>query len=154
MIKGAIISDCEQYRYALWRIWDKEKGIATFICLNPSTADHEKDDNTATRCINYAMDWGYGGLCMGNLFAFRATEPKDMKSAVDPVGPENDSYLKKICSRSVVIVAGWGADGGYKNRDKHVLKLIPEKIHCLKLTKHGFPWHPLYLKKTLVPILF
>jgi hypothetical protein len=22
--KGAIISDCNKYRYSLWRIWDKE----------------------------------------------------------------------------------------------------------------------------------
>ncbi len=152
MIKGAVISECKKYRYSLSRIWDQEKETVTFICLNPSTADAEIDDRTITRCINYAESWGYGGLCMANLFAFRATEPKDMKSAVDPVGPENDSYLIKIASKSKIIVAGWGNDGCFGSRDKKVKQMIGLKLHCLKLTKGGNPWHPLYLKKSLLPI--
>nr|WP_252726063.1 DUF1643 domain-containing protein [Acinetobacter indicus] len=58
MEKGAEISECSKYRYSLWRIWDKDKPIFTFIGLNPSTADHVQDDPTITRCINFAKSWG------------------------------------------------------------------------------------------------
>jgi hypothetical protein len=34
-MEKVIISDCNKYRYSLWRIWDKEKPIFTFIGLNP-----------------------------------------------------------------------------------------------------------------------
>ena len=82
--KTATFSECRKYRYTLWRRWDGlfASGYAMFIGLNPSTADETNDDPTIRRCIGYARDWGYGGLCMTNLFAFRATLPKNMK-AVD-----------------------------------------------------------------------
>lgn len=47
--------------------------------LNPSTADAEIDDPTITRCIGFAKSWGFGGLMVGNLWAYRATDPKELK---------------------------------------------------------------------------
>jgi len=94
--KSAIISSCGKYRYELWRVWDDSKPLVLFICLNPSTADHEKEDNTSRVCINYAQRWGYGGLVMANLFAYRSTEPAKLFEKDDPIGPENDFYLRKL----------------------------------------------------------
>jgi hypothetical protein len=64
------------------------------IGLNPSTADHRKLDPTLRRVRNFAQKWGLGGFVMLNLFAYRATEPRDMKRAEDPVGPKNDRYIR------------------------------------------------------------
>ena len=157
MEKTTIFSQCRKYRYTLWREWDglwtTQKQYAMFICLNSSTANETKNDNTVRRCIRYACNWGYTGLCIGNLFAFCAREPKDMKAALDPVGPDNNKYLIKMAKHASVIIAAWGIDGAYLNRDKEVIKLIPD-LHYLKLTKNGFPAHPLFLPKTLKPILW
>jgi hypothetical protein len=122
-----------------------------FVGLNPSTADETQDDPTIRRCVAFAKTWGYSAMCMTNLFAFRATLPKDMKAAIDPIGPDNDEYLFKIAYEAGIIVAAWGANGVYKGRDMEVRALLPA-LHCLALTKEGHPGHPLYLKKTLVPI--
>ena len=84
-----------KYRYSLWRIWDKEKPIFTFVGLNPSTADHVQDDPTITHCINFAKSWG-GGIYMANLFAYRATDPQEMMSQDDPIGSDNDFYLNEL----------------------------------------------------------
>ena len=149
--KWAEFSECRTYRYALWRIWDKRTPYVMFICLNPSTADELKDDPTVKRCIGFAKDWGYGGLCMTNLFALRATEPRVMLAHPSPVGPENDRWLFEIASNAGKIIAAWGTNGGHLGRDKEIIKKIAP-LHCLIKTKDGFPGHPLFLKSTVKPV--
>lgn len=151
--KSARISDCGLYRYELWRRWRPGK-YALFIGLNPSTADAENDDNTIRRCISFARKWGYDALCMANLFAFRATDPKDMKAARDPVGIGNLSTLYRLADGAGIVIAAWGADGGFRNQDNQVVLGLEGvcKFHCLGLTKDGYPRHPLYLRKDSAPI--
>ncbi|MEZ8990005.1 DUF1643 domain-containing protein [Vibrio sp. 10N.261.51.A3] len=151
MKKTARLSDCSTYRYELWRTWDESKPYAMFIGLNPSTADETEDDPTIRRCINFAKSWGYGGLCMANLFAYRATQPEDMKRATNPIGDENDETLTRLSKSAGVIVGAWGNDGVFLNRSEDVRALVPE-INVLKVNKSGEPAHPLYLKSTLTPI--
>ena len=150
-MRETILSPCRTYRYALWREWIGGEGYAMFVGLNPSTADEVQDDPTIRRCIAFAKAWGYSGLCMTNLFAFRATDPRDMKIAADPVGPDNDAHLLALSADAGVIVAAWGVHGSYKGRASAVCKLLPS-LHCLGLTKEGHPKHPLYLRKSLTPV--
>lgn len=151
MKKSAIISACGNYRYELRRVWDNSKLLVLFICLNPSTADQEEEDNTSRVCINYAQRWGYGGLIIANLFAFRSTEPSKLFTIDDPIGPENDLHLKKLSNEATMVVCAWSETGGYKNRDKEVLRIL-KNPHCLTKLKSGRPGHPLYKRKTLSPI--
>jgi hypothetical protein len=150
---GATWSPDRKHRYTLWRTWDTKKPYVMFIGLNPSTADEVSDDNTVRRCINYAKDWGYGALCMTNIFAYRATDPKVMKAQEDPVGEENDKSLIECAKDAGVIIAAWGTHGSYLGRNDEVIRLLG-KLYCLKKTKDGHPGHPLYLKKDLKPVLF
>lgn len=151
MKKDAKFSDCRQYRFALWRIWDESKPYVMFIGLNPSTADETEDDPTISRCINYARSWGFGGVCMANLFAFRATEPARMLMAPDPVGHENDQWLVRLSEEAGLVVAAWGDTGGHMGRSQQVKELLTG-LHCLKKNKSGEPAHPLYQKATLRPV--
>ncbi len=143
MKTDANLSECRKYRYALWRIWDDSKQYAMFIGLNPSIADETDDDPTITRCINFARDWGFGGLCMANLFAFRATDPSEMMSASYPIGIDNDRWLKRLSNNAGVIVAAWGNDGSFMGRSKEVARMF-KNLKCLKMNKTGEPAHPLY----------
>ena len=158
----ADFSPCRTWRYTLWRRWKDGGKIVAFLCLNPSTADEVQNDPTIRRCIRFAQDWGYDGLCMTNIFAFRATDPKDMKAALDPVGPDNDMWLKKIVDEALLVVAAWGTHGNFKGRDADVTKILysammrnGKDIRCLGLTKRGSPKHPLYLRKDseLIPLI-
>jgi len=143
MRTDAAFSNCRTYRYALWRVWDEALPRALFIGLNPSTADEARDDPTIRRCIGFARDWGYGGVTVANLFAFRATYPADLKAAADPVGPENDRWLGKLAAEAELVVAAWGNDGAFLDRSRIVGAAIPE-MRCLKMNKSGEPAHPLY----------
>ncbi len=151
MYKTATLSNDRKYRYTLWRTWEYEKGYVVFIGLNPSTADETEDDPTIRRCIGYVKSWGYGSLCMVNLFAYRATNPTDLLTLSEPTGQENNTYLLGVCKKARLIIAAWGTNGAFLRRDKEVIKLIPN-LHYLKLTKLGFPAHPLYLKSNLGPV--
>ncbi len=152
MKNTATLSRCRHYRYALWRTWEAGAGTVLFIGLNPSTADEKTDDPTLIRCINFAKSWGYGGVCMANLFAYRATEPADMKAALDPVGPQNNRWLKKLAGEADLIIGAWGNDGSYLERAQDVIVKLPP-LHCLKMNKTGHPAHPLYQKASTEPTL-
>lgn len=147
---GAEFSDCRHYRYALWRVWDEAGPYVAIIGLNPSTADEVQNDPTINRCISFARSWGYGGVCVVNLFAFRATVPADMMRVKDPIGPETDKWLVEISSSAGAVVAAWGNDGAYLGRSSAVKRMIPG-LYALKINKSGEPAHPLYLKGSLVP---
>lgn len=150
------MSNCRQYRYTWWphEFCDITPGrYVQFIGLNPSTADENTRDPTVRRCIQFAKDWGYSGLCMTNLFAYRATDPREMKKALKPVGPENDYWLKLIATNAGKVIAAWGNHGSHNSRDYLVKRLLTSvcKLEALNITKAGMPQHPLYLKADTQP---
>jgi len=144
--RGVILSDCARYRYALWRRWVQGPAVL-FIGLNPSTADALQDDPTIRRCIRFAKAWGYRALYMANLFAFRATDPRDMKAVVDPVGPDNDGWLWQLAYDADLVVAAWGAHGEHRDRAAAVARRLAKRLHCLGRTTAGHPRHPLYVRR-------
>lgn len=150
MERSAHFSRCRSWRYALWRRWDHERPWVLFVALNPSTADETRDDPTIRRCIGFARDWGYGGLCVANLFAWRATRPEDLKAARDPVGPRNDRWLGRLAREAELVVCGWGNHGRFMDRSRRVRGLLG-RTHALRVNDSGEPAHPLYLPKTLRP---
>lgn len=150
-LNTCIFSPCRTYRYTLWHEWDHGDGYCQFIGLNPSTADERTLDPTIRRCVQYAKDWGYRALCMTNLFAYRATQPSDMKAAADPVGADNDHHLTTIAREAGIVIAAWGTHGTHKGRANEVVELMPP-MHALKITKHGHPSHPLYLRRDARPV--
>ena len=154
-ISSAVFSPCRKYRYSLWRGWaeDWQTNYCMFICLNPSTADETLNDPTVRRCIRFSHEWGYSGFCMTNIFAYRATDPKEMLAVDDPVGEENDKFLAEIAAKAGVVVAAWGNHGIHQGRHDQVMQLVPN-LKCLKVTKQGMPGHPLYLRGELKPVAF
>ncbi len=115
------------------------------IGLNPSTADADEDDPTIRRCIAFADREGCGALAMGNLFALRATDPKALLHATNPVGPENERWLRYLGEHVSVVVAAWGAAPIAKRQAAQVAQMF-ESLRCFGRTKSGAPRHPLYLR--------
>ena len=145
MFKDAKISECGKYRYLLTRVWG-DGDSAVFLMLNPSTADATVDDPTIRRCIGFAKAWGYAGISVVNLFAWRATKPRELHKARDPVGPENDDWIRKTCDGRLVVCA-WGAVADvHWRRVAHVVSMLPgANLRCLGTTRSGAPRHPLYV---------
>ena len=178
---GADISADGKYRYLLWREWrgthaprnwrwlgtKDGNGVelgspkaCLFIMLNPSTADANADDPTIRRCVSFAKSLNFERLEVVNLFAYRATNPKDLlalDAAADPVGPRNQDVIEQAAADAGVIICAWGAHGGHIEQDQTVLGWLDRAIrqpprHALGFTASGQPRHPLYLK-TNSPLL-
>jgi hypothetical protein len=152
--RDTILSPCRTYRYQLWREWQPttdelilghyrqghEQGVV-FIGLNPSTADETKDDQTIRKCIGFAKRWGYSAICMMNLFAYRSRFPKKLNEVADPIGPDNEYFLRRAAEMPLV-VAAWGKFPSFEWRASQVAQLF-SNLKCLGHAKGGFPRHPL-----------
>ena len=156
MRMGAEIDITGIYRYFLWREWDVNQPRLGFVMLNPSQADATTDDATIRRCINFARSWGYGAIAVVNLFAYRATNPKMLRQAPDPIGPENDYYLLKAQQQVQEMIVAWGNWGTFHHRDQMIMRLLTRqgRVCCLGTTQSGQPRHPLYLSRNTVPVPF
>ncbi len=159
--RDAVFSADGNYRYRLSRHW-REGPEATFIMLNPSTADAEVDDPTIRRCMGFARLWGMGGLYVGNLFAYRATRPTEMKKASDPIGPDNFDHLQWMCERAKtkggLVLCAWGRHGRFRNQDRALLHSCfanwQIQAKALLINRDGTTRHPLYVPAEVTPVDF
>lgn len=159
VFKGADVSEDGLYRYRLWRVWDRNLPTVLWVMLNPSKADAELDDATIRRCIGFAKQWGflsrggeivgYGGIEVVNLFAFRATNPKELITATDPVGPENVAAIHRMVDmKPGLIVAAWGNNvpTGYEAHVRTIRDALrSNNALCLGHTRAREPKHPVRL---------
>jgi hypothetical protein len=155
---GTVISACGRYRYTLERSWANSPRYVLWIMLNPSTADGTTNDATIRRCLRYAKDWGFTGILVGNLYAFRATQPSELFTERAPIGPENDDALLELATRSQLIVCAWGQRGPHPSRRWHVLRDLgvarERQVHALRINDNGEPGHPLRLSVAARPIVW
>lgn len=125
-----------------------------WLLLNPSIADESRDDPTIRRCIGYGMNWGYGGVIIHNLFAYRSTNPMELVSVwcKDPVGIDNDAAIERD-ARGHRVVCAWGHNIVKLKLEWRLQSVAPlldrRDLFYLKLTKTGQPQHPLYLHSRL-----
>lgn len=130
----AVYSDCEAYRYALSREWGDGPRV-NFVMLNPSTADETRNDPTIERCERRARALGFGGFSVTNLFAFRATAPRDLKAAPQPIGPGNDAAIHDAAGSADMVLCAWGVHGSHQNRGTMVevmLRAAPSALPALR----------------------
>lgn len=171
---GARISSCGEFRYLLWREWrgthdpknwrwfgEKdgagneygEPRTCLFVMLNPSTADGEKDDPTIRRCVGFAKAWKYERLEVVNLFAYRATKPRDVLARQNArgeiIGLHNSGIMDRAAQEAGLIVCAWGANAtSLDPTNDHVETvrgwLRDRPMFALGFTKDKQPRHPLY----------
>ncbi len=142
--RGAVLSADLGFRYVLTRRWGSgPRGM--FVCLNPSTADAEADDASTRRMVGFGRSAGWGSLALVNLYAWRSTSPAELRRVPDPVGPENDMWIRRAAAGAEVVVAAWGSHA-VDARAAAVLRLLGcVTLWCLGRTLGGHPRHPLYV---------
>jgi hypothetical protein len=152
---AAVLSHDGVYRYSLTRRWDAGP-VVRWIMLNPSIADHRVDDPTIRRCMAFSRRWGCAGIVVHNLFALRATDPRELRQHPNPIGPDNDAHLRgdHHGDEVALTVCAWGANTAVVGRARVVEDLLGQagvRPHVLGLTAAGFPRHPLYVRADTPP---
>jgi hypothetical protein len=149
---SAIISDCGTYRYRLERHALSGAGAVAWIMVNPSTADATTDDATIRKVIGFSERMGAGWAIVGNKFAYRATDVRELKGARDPVGPDNDQHLFEIMADAEKVIAAWGPlaklPPALRRRWYRVARIaeaMGKPLMCFGTANDGHPRHPLML---------
>lgn len=167
VVASAQLSDDGVYRYMLTRDWGDgpARRHVLWVMLNPSTADADVDDWTIRRCQAYARAWGFDGITVANLFAFRATDPKELHNAPCPVGEVidgvdvNDATLRRLLEdlTNGMVVAAWGKHGRFLRRhgDFATMAMHADRtVHVLGYTSDGSPHHPRGCADDLKPLVW
>lgn len=149
---SAIISDCGKYRYRLERHGLSGAGAVAWIMVNPSTADATEDDATIRKVVGFSERLGAGWAIVGNKFAYRATDVRELRSVGDPKGIDNDAHLIRIMREAPIVIAAWGP---LAKLPKHLRRRwmtianlaaqLDRKLMCLGAAQDGHPRHPLML---------
>lgn len=118
--RKAKLSRNRLYRYLLTHRWGYGPH-ATFVLLKPPKTAVTDDDDTVRKCTSLARRWKLGGIVIVNLYAFRSFTVENLLSAEDPIGPENDSYLRQfigVAARyEMPLIFGWGAQAQPERAD-------------------------------------
>jgi len=151
---NAVISECGLYRYRLDRNINGLLGgkVYAFFGVNPSTADSSTDDATVRKWRGFVSRWGGSRFIVGNVFAYRATDVKELAIVDSPIGPLNDRYLHDICTEADILVPCWGDRGKLPQQLRRHLDYAMSYVQSFRkpvmtfgVTKGGDPLHPLML---------
>lgn len=155
---SAIISECGKYRYRLERDVAMTGPVYAYFGVNPSTADASLDDATVRKWIGFTKVYGGRRFIVGNVFAYRATDVRELLSDPAPAfSLDNQRHLREIAADADVLVPCWGARGKVPRERHHI---IDAALHLLRqtgkpikhfgLTASGDPKHPLMLAYSTV----
>lgn len=153
---SAQISDCGKYRYLLRRTWNPKLPLCGFLMLNPSTADAMADDPTIRKCNTFAKYWGYGGIIVANVFAWRSTDPDALEEVGDPLGPLNHLAIQEMAEQAEIVLCGWGSTRLVHSKVLWLKSVIadPQRLRCLAMNLDGNPKHPLYVAGSTMPQVY
>lgn len=135
-----------------------EKGNRPLVCMgiNPSTAEPNNLDRTLTNVKRFSEINGYDGWLMLNVYPQRSTSPGGLHMEMD-----NKLHSKNL--RQIMEYLGrykdvdvWAAWGTLINKRKYLVVALKQIIEATKsinirwvrigkLSKNGYPHHPLYL---------
>lgn len=151
-MNSAVLSECGNFRYRLERDVQDDGIVFAFFGVNPSTADALKDDATVRKWRGFTKRNGGRKFIVGNLFAYRATDPKGLLLPADCIGPLQQQHISEIIEGADVLVPCWG---NLSKMPKQLRRTAGEMMSQLLAagkpvlhfgkTKSGDPMHPLTL---------
>lgn len=152
LISEAGISSDGQYRWWLYRAWDLEKPLVIWVMMNPSTADHRKNDPTIMKVMRYSQRWGFGGILVMNIYSYRTSRPEDLPASERlRIGDRGNRWLKWCFeyagARDIPVICAWGSK--HPHRSKEVKEMAGSILYALELSKEGEPKHPRFLSEQL-----
>ncbi|MFC3724449.1 DUF1643 domain-containing protein [Neoaquamicrobium sediminum] len=149
---GTVLSPCFRYRYRLERGVSHSGPVYAYFGVNGSTADADEDDHTVRKWRGFTAQNGGSRFIVGNAFAYRATDVRELAKAGDPVGHENARYLAQIIAEADILVPCWGSRNKvpaplrfHFDNLADMLFVSGKPVLVWGFTASGDPLHPLTL---------
>lgn len=152
MERDAVLSPCGRYRYRLDRRVALSGPVYAFFGINPSKADDTVDDATVRKWIGFTTRWGGSRFVVGNVFAYRATDVRELALAADPFGLDREEHLAEIILEADILVPCWGSLNKIPPRLQFACHALAQSLFdsgkpvmTFGTTRDGDPKHPLML---------
>jgi hypothetical protein len=149
---SAIFSPCCTWRYLLYREVQSAGPLFLFSGVNGSKAGEAEEDQTTMKWRGFVLRNGGRGYLAINPFAKTATDVRELATAADPIGPENDRYIAEALAKADILVPCWGNRSKVPDRLRHrfdwllgQMRATGKPIKTFGLTNSGDPKHPLML---------
>jgi hypothetical protein len=149
---SAVISPCGKYRYRLERAVGQSGPVYAFYGVNPATAGPVQNDHTVRKWIGFVTRWGGSRFIVGNAFAYRATDVRELATVDDPYGPDIGDHITKIIEDADIHVPCWGRTDKVPAQHQGAFDILRDAlmssgkpVRIFGLTKSGDPLHPLML---------
>lgn len=153
MTGGAVIAFDGLCRLLLARGSDRpDARTAGWLLCNPSTADATSDDPTVRRIRHFSDRAGCSRVLVGNVWAWRATDPADLWLALArgdytaAMASANLDALAAIGAQADIMFVAFGAAPMRRHPEavQQALAAIGrDDLTCLGTTADGLPLHPL-----------
>jgi len=154
----AIFNEDRTHRFLLKRKIKPGDSICLFAMLNPSTASEHKNDNTVSRCIKFADQWGFSWMWVVNIFSICSSDPKVLYLPGVINEPLNDEYIGAAVDIADRTMCAWGNHGNRIGRGDQVAQMIRDRGKVPfafgltnPLTGTPQPKHPLARGKNWIP---
>jgi len=150
--KTHMVSDDGDHLYAVQRSWAGNTKKLCVIGLHPSTADPDEDTDLIRRAINFAKSYGFSGVVIVNLFAYRTNDfgtIETMEALAKAVGPKNLKTIKGAASKCDGVFAMWGEGGNHADRARMTSRMLINELGYVVMHNSGqaTPEYPLILAK-------
>jgi hypothetical protein len=153
------------FRLLLWRVFDPSKPLLGVVMKNPSVASEDTDDPTVRVLLHIARDEGAGGIVVGNLVPYVATDQREMLRAYRSrcanaeifrawcrMWEEQSVQMARLRHECPRVLVAWGKlPRDLRNMAAVLLWSLSESPSCGELltlgrNKDGTPHHPLRVR--------
>lgn len=153
-----VFSPCRTWRYILYRPETLLRVGPPLLAnlINPSTADEFENDPTTHLMMRWCEMNGFGDYLATNPHAICGSKPHVIDEAEDPVGPDNDEWIRRavrwVREAGGTVVVGWG-DRRASGREERMIELLGRPLYCFGFTRSGSPHFPTpFLMRTNPPL--
>ena len=145
--------ECNREDSSRYILGKKGKRTLFVVGLNPSTANKEKSDPTVAKTEKVALQNGFDGFVMTNLYPLRSTNPKELPAdgKKNLIKKNVEAILEHASGgKESMFWAAWGGNIVTRSYLIDALIVLSEGIkkknnrwmHFGDLTKKGHPRHP------------
>ena len=140
---------------------DEPERILMACGCNPSKATRDGSDNTVSKLVNVARQWGYTRLLMANVFSYCDNDPANLRApGLVLRDRQTDQFLEAMVANAGAFLCCWGEpavdlDANRCAEIEAKLRATGKPLFCIGYVKGtNIPKHASRIKYPVAPVPF